>query len=85
MNEVDNKKIIDLHTEGKKRFRIIGIPERVIVDNKISYKIPVKIIGNDDIEENMVKYLSVTEEEMLEMLNLAKGYFSDEEANRAYT
>ena len=79
-----NEEFVDLHTEGKKRFRIIGIPERVIVDNKISYKIPVVMIGDDDIEEDITKYLSVTEEEMLEMLNLAKGYFSDEDANVAY-
>lgn len=83
MNEVD-KEIVDIHSEGKKRFRIIGIPERVIVDNKISYKIPVKIIGNDDIEESDTKYLSVTEDEMVEMLNLAKGYFDNEDANVAY-
>ena len=83
MNEI-GQEFVDLHSEGKKRFRIIGIPERVIAENKISYKIPVIMMSDDDIEDDMVKYLSVTEEEMLEMLNLAKGYFSDEDANVAY-
>lgn len=76
--------IVDLHSDGRKRFRIIGIPERVIVDNKINYKVPIVIIGDDDIEESDTKYISVAEEEMLEMLNLAKEYFSDEDVNVAY-
>ena len=83
MSEI-GQEFVDLHTEGKKRFRIIGIPERVIVNNKISYKIPVKMIDDNDIEESDTKYLSVTEEDMMEMLNLAKGYFDNESANVAY-
>ena len=69
MNEVD-KELVDLHTEGEKKFRIIGIPERVI---------------KNDIEESNTKYLSISEEELMEMLNLARGYFDNESANVAYT
>lgn len=83
--DVINRQFVDLSTEGKKRFRIIGIPERAITENKISYKLPVKVIDSDDNEEDDIKYLSVSEEEMIEMLNLAKEHFSDKDTNIAYT
>jgi len=84
MNEVD-KELVDLHTEGEKKFRIIGIPERVIKNDIITYRLPVKMISENDIEESNTKYLSISEEELMEMLNLARGYFDNESANVAYT
>jgi hypothetical protein len=70
--------------EEKRRIVIVGTPERFIVDNKIGYKIPVKHFDeNGDIGDE-ISYLSVSEEQMMDMIAMAKEMFKDEEADKAY-
>ena len=82
MNKEDNIETDELHIH--KRFMIVGIPERVIADNKISYKLPVKIYGSDGVIEKQTRYLSVSEKDMMELLAKAKEMFADEEINKSY-
>lgn len=65
------------------KFVIVGIPKRLIEDNKVNYVIPVKILDNDGNLENEIKYLTVTEKDMMEMLTLAKERFG-EDIEKAY-
>lgn len=71
-----------------KKFMIVGVPKRVINNNLIFYKLPVRLIDENDNVENVVKYLSVTEEDLMDLMNIAKQMFCDEEkqseVNKAY-
>ena len=70
--------------EKKNRFVIIGIPERIITDNKISYKIPVKLYSEDNSIKEKTTHITVSEEDMISMLKMAKEMFADEEINKSY-
>lgn len=67
-----------------KRFVIVGIPERVIADNKISYKLPVRIYNDNETIGEQIRYLSVSEKDMMELLAKAKEMFANDETNKAY-
>lgn len=69
---------------AKRRIVIVDSPKRVIENNKIFYKIPIKTfdeIGNIGDE---ITFLTVTEEQMTNMLNAARETFEDNETNKAY-
>lgn len=73
-----------MNDSHKQRFVIIGVPERVIADNKISYKIPVRLYNEDDSIKEKTTHITVSEEDMMSMLKMAKEMFADEEINKSY-
>lgn len=81
---IDEELELNLNTGEKKKFMIVGVPERIIVDNKISYKIPVKLYNDDGIIKEQTSYITVSEEDMMNMLRMAKEMFADEEINKSY-
>jgi hypothetical protein len=77
--ELENLEIIE-----RKRYMIIGLPERIIAENKISYKIPVESIDEDGNENGDIKYLTISEEEMNRLLASANEMFADKDSDIAY-
>jgi hypothetical protein len=75
---------LDLNTGKKKKFMIVGTPERIIANNKISYKIPIRLFNDNGKIKEQTSFINVSEEDMMSMLKMAKEMFADEEANKAY-
>ena len=90
MNINKELEFVDLTTNKNKnknknkKFMIIGIPERIIANNVISYKLPIRFIDEKDNIENETKYINISEEDMINMLNNAKESFKKDDIDKAY-
>ncbi len=70
----------------RKKVVIVGIPERLVVDNEVSYKIPVKNFDENGNVEDKIKYITVSERQMLDIIEMAKEHFDfkNKDVDRAY-
>ena len=75
---------LDFKMPEKKRVVVVGTPERVISDNKISYKIPTKTFSENGEIGDTITYVTISEEDMTHMIDVAKHMSKDDEASRAY-